>query len=149
MGKKILPLFTSEQSEDVEYKKFKDSLEDIDVEKAISISRVSKDTKGHSTPLAFRMPDISLRVIAEIQSIESRFKCPSDILRTAHIIGLKVLLNYFKENGVIGDSLDDCMFILDKLNEHIKTEEMYEGLKETVKKLKNLANIFKGEKVYL
>jgi len=146
MSRKIIPLFTSEQGEDVDYKKFRDSIEDIDVEKSISICKISKDNKGHSTPLSFRMPDVSLRIIGEIKSKEERFECDSDVLRTAHIIGIKVLLDHLKQKKVIGDSLDDCLLTLDKLNERIKTEEMYETLKMNTLRLKNLANIFKERK---
>ncbi len=146
MGRKIIPLFTSEKDENADYERFKDSVEDIDVEKAISICKISKDAKGHSTPLSFRMPDVSLRIIGEIKSREERFKCDSDILRTVHIIGIKVLLDYFKQKKIIGDSLDDCLLTLDKLNERIKTEEMYETLKMTSVKLKTLAHIFKERK---
>ncbi len=144
MGKKIIPLFTSERDEDADYKKFKDSLEDIDIEKAISICKISKDAKGHNTPLAFRMPDISLRIIGEIKSKEKRFECDSDVLRTCHILGLSVISNFLKKGGVIGDALDDCIFALNKANEIVKNEEMYEILgNHTLKSLRQLAKIFK------
>lgn len=141
MGKKIIPLFTSEQGEEVDYKKFKDTLEDIDVEKAISICKISKDARGHNTPLAFRMPDISLRIIAEIKSKEKRFECDSDVLRTCHVLGLSVLSNFLKKGGVIGDIIDDCIFALKKANDIVKNEEMYEVFKITKESLKQLIRI--------
>ncbi len=144
MGKKIVPLFTTEVGEDLDYKRFRDSIEDIDVEKAISICKISKDSRGHSTPLSFRMPDISLRIIGEIKSKEKRFECDSDVLRTCHILGLSVISNFIRKGGIIGDALDDCIFALKKANEIIKNEEVYETLGiTTLKNLKQLARMFK------
>ncbi len=146
MGRKIIPLFTSDNPEDAEYQKFKDSIENIDVEKAIGVCKISKDAKGHSTPLSFRMPDVSLRIISEIKSKVDRFECDSDVLRTIHIVGLKSLISFLKKGGIIGDSLDDSFLTIIKLNEHIKRAEMYESLKVTFDKIKDMSRIYKDRK---
>lgn len=146
MGKKIIPLFVSDNPEDVEYQRFKDSIEDMDIEKAIGSCKISKDAKGHGTPLSFRMPDISLRIIGELKSKVERFECDSDVLRTIHIVGLKVLLDYLKKGGVIGDHLDDSILTIDKLNEHIKSAEMYESLKVTFEKIREMSRIYKDRR---
>ena len=146
MGKKIEPTFKSENEDDVEKSEFEAMVSKTNFQQCVSICRVSKDKKGHSCSLSFRMPDVSLRIVEEIQSREKRFQSTSDVLRTAHLLGIKDILNQLKENGVIGDHLDDALLAIEILNSHLKTEELNASMRERLKDLRVLSLIYIKDK---
>lgn len=146
MTKKIKPIFKSESEEDIEKSEFEARVANTNYENAVSICRVSKDKKGHSCSLSFRMPDVSLRIVEEILSREKRFQSTSDVLRTAHLLGIKEILSQLKEKGVIGDHLDDALLAIETLNSHLKTEELNASMKERFNDLRVLSFIYEKDR---
>ena len=144
---KLRPAFSIDPGEDAQKEAFEEKIADLDYEKAVSICKVTKDPQGHSVTISFRMPDISLRIVEDIKAKEKRFQCPSDVLRTIHLIGIKGILKHLKEKGEIGDSLDDALLALDELNKKFKMELAYQGMKDGMQdKISILRTVYRHDK---
>jgi len=146
MGK-LKPSFCNEATEEeAEQEQFKSEVEGSDFDKAVMVCRSPSDKRGHSKTVSFKCLPYYLRLSMEILTKEPRFRCQSDVHRTAFNLGYKEIIQALKANKKIGIECDDLILTIDELEREANADQAYRHLELVLKRIPKSLKLYKTDK---
>jgi hypothetical protein len=146
MGK-LKPCFSYEATqEEAEQERFKNDIETSDFDKAVMVCRSPSDKRGHSKTVSFKCLPYYLRLSMEILTKEPRFRCQSDVHRTAFNLGYKEIIRALKDKKKVGNECDDLILTVDELEREANADQAYRHLEVTLKRIPKSLELYKADK---